>query len=79
MSMILSPIDRVNDISKEDFINNYLNKRKPLIIRNATKTWPALQKWTFEYLKETVGDQMVPLYDSSKADPPNRLMLLQPK
>jgi hypothetical protein len=69
MSIVLTPIDRVNDINKEDFINNYLIPRKPLIIRKATKNWPALQKWTFEYLKETVGDQMVPLYHSSKADP----------
>ncbi len=46
-----------------------LKPRKPLVIRNATQTWPALKKWTFDYLKETVGDQVVPLYDSSKADP----------
>lgn len=69
MGIILTPIDRVDDITKEDFINNYLNQRKPLVIRKATQTWPALQKWTFEYLKEVVGDQIVPLYDSSKADP----------
>jgi hypothetical protein len=69
MGLILSQIDRVNHISKEDFVNNYLIPRKPLVISKATETWPALQKWTFEYLKETVGNQMVPLYDSAKADP----------
>jgi len=69
MGIILSPIDRVDSISREDFVNNYLKPRKPLIIRKATESWPALQKWTFEYLKETVGDVTVPLYDSSKADP----------
>lgn len=69
MGIILTPIDRVDTISKEDFINNYLKPRKPLVIRKATESWPALKKWTFDYLKETVGDQTVPLYDSSKADP----------
>jgi hypothetical protein len=69
MSLILSPIDRVDHISKEDFVKNYLEPRKPLVIRKATESWPALQKWTFEYLKEAVGDKTVPLYDSSKADP----------
>ena len=69
MGIILSDIDRVDHITKDDFVNNYLKPRKPLIIRKATETWPALQKWTFDYLKETVGDQVVPLYDSSKADP----------
>ena len=69
MSLILSPIDRVDYISKEDFVKNYLEPRRPLVIRKATESWPALQKWTFEYLKEIVGDKIVPLYDSSKADP----------
>src|SRR6201996_8885879 len=69
MSIILTPIDTVDTISKEDFVNNYLNPRKPLVIRKQTENWPALQKWTFDYLKETVGDITVPLYDSSKADP----------
>ncbi|WP_374950519.1 cupin-like domain-containing protein [Mucilaginibacter sp.] len=69
MSLSLTPIDRVDHITREDFINNYLKPRKPLVISKATDTWPALQKWTFDYLKEIVGDQMVPLYDSSKADP----------
>jgi hypothetical protein len=69
MSLKLTAIDRVDHISKDDFINNYLIPRKPLVISKATESWPALQKWTFEYLKEVVGDQVVPLYDSSKADP----------
>ena len=69
MGIKLTAIDRVDEISKDDFINNYLLPRKPLVIRKATQSWPALQKWTFDYLKEVVGDQTVPLYDSSKADP----------
>jgi hypothetical protein len=69
MSLSLTQIDRVDTISKDDFINNYLKPRKPLVIRKATANWPALQKWTFDYLKEVVGDKTVPLYDSSKADP----------
>ena len=69
MSIVLTPIDTVDNISREDFVNNYLKPRKPLIIRKATENWPALKKWTFDYIKETVGDTIVPLYDSSKADP----------
>jgi hypothetical protein len=69
MGIILTPVDRVDNINKEDFINNYLKPRKPLVIRKAAETWPALRKWTFDYLKETIGEQVVPLYDSSKADP----------
>jgi hypothetical protein len=69
MSLTLKPIDIVDTISEADFRKNYLEARRPLVIRKMTETWPALQKWTFDYLKEVVGDITVPLYDSSKADP----------
>lgn len=69
MKFDLSPITVVDDISKADFEKYYLNARKPLVIRNMTKNWPAYKKWTLDYMKEVVGDQTVPLYDSSKADP----------
>jgi hypothetical protein len=65
----LSQIDCVDDISKEDFEKNYLNARRPLIIKNMAKTWPAYEKWSMDYMKTVVGDKLVPLYDSSKADP----------
>jgi hypothetical protein len=69
MNFDLSPIDVVNEISKEDFEKNYLKPRKPLIIKNMAKNWPAYEKWDLDYMKSVVGDQTVPLYDSSKADP----------
>jgi hypothetical protein len=69
MKFDLSQIDCVDDISKEDFEKNYLNARKPLIIKNMAKTWPAYEKWSLDYMKAVVGDKVVPLYDSSKADP----------
>jgi len=69
MEFDLSPIDVVNDISKADFEKNYLNTRKPLIIKNMSKSWPAYEKWNLDYMKTVVGDRIVPLYDSAKADP----------
>jgi hypothetical protein len=69
MKFDLSQIDTVDDISKEDFEKNYLNARRPLIIKNMARHWPAYQKWTLDYMKSVVGEQTVPLYDSSKADP----------
>ncbi|WP_214072145.1 cupin-like domain-containing protein [Mucilaginibacter sp. dw_454] len=69
MSFILSAIDTVDTISAEDFKKNYLDKRRPLVIKNLTASWPAREKWTPEYLKQVVGSQIVPLYDNTKADP----------
>lgn len=69
MGINLKPIDVVDDISKEEFFEKYLKPRRPVVIKNMAKNWPAYQKWTMEYMKEVVGDVEVPLYDSSKADP----------
>ena len=51
MGLHLSPIDIVEDISKEDFRNKYLLPRKPVVLRNMAKNWPAYKKWTMEYMK----------------------------
>ena len=56
MSFILKPVDTVENISPEDFKKNYLNPRKPLIIKGLTKDWPAREKWTTDYLKEIGGE-----------------------
>lgn len=69
MSFKLRPVDVVESISPVDFKNLYLDKRRPLVIKGMTKNWPAREKWTPEYLKKVVGDQVVPLYDNAKADP----------
>lgn len=69
MSFILKPVDTVENISQADFFANYLKPRRPLVIKGLTKDWPAREKWTPEYLKETVGSKVVPLYDNAKADP----------
>lgn len=69
MGIILKPIDVVEDITKEDFEKKYLKPRKPVVIKNMAKNWPAYKKWTMDYMKQAVGDVDVPLYDSSKADP----------
>lgn len=69
MGVNLKPIDIVDDISQEDFLEKYLKPRIPVVIKNMAKKWPAYHKWTMDYMKEVVGDITVPLYDSSKADP----------
>lgn len=69
MSFILNPVDTVDSISRAEFKKNYLDKRKPLIIKGLTKDWPAREKWSTDYFKEIAGDIEVKLVDNSKADP----------
>jgi len=45
-----------NDLSIDDFINHYEKLNKPVVIKNGISDWPALKKWTSEYLAEVSGD-----------------------
>lgn len=60
----LSSIERVKDITKEEFIKNYYKPQKPVLIENLTKGWEAYHKWNLEYIQSLAGDQVVPLYNN---------------
>jgi hypothetical protein len=66
--MELQAIDKVEDISPENFKKNYYDKMKPLIITGLAKQWPAYHKWNWDYFKSIVGNEKVALYNNVKSD-----------
>ncbi|TCN53699.1 cupin-like domain-containing protein [Flavobacterium circumlabens] len=62
--MKLKEIERVNKISKTDFISQYVKKQIPVVIEQLTEDWPAYDKWKLSYIKEIAGNTIVPLYDN---------------
>lgn len=62
--MNLQEIDRVETITKEDFLKNYFKTQKPLVIERFIEDWPAFNKWNLDYMAEIAGEKMVPLYDN---------------
>jgi hypothetical protein len=52
-------IDRVDFLSKEDFITKYLIPRIPVIVTNAFKEVPACGKWNFEFFRTKYGQTRV--------------------
>ena len=66
--MELKQIDKVENISSEDFKKKYYDTMKPLIITGLAKEWPAYHKWNWEYFKEIVGNEKVGLYNNVKSD-----------
>jgi len=66
--MRLKSIDTVASISPEDFKKYYYNTRKPLVIKDLAKSWPAYQKWNWDYFKEKVGQKEVGIYNNIKSD-----------
>ena len=41
-----SPVERVDNLSKEAFLLNYKRAEKPVVIENLTKNWPARKNGT---------------------------------
>lgn len=41
------------------FYRDWIGPNKPCIIRNAFSNWPALSRWTPEYLREKVGSKVI--------------------
>ena len=62
--MQLQKIDRVESITKEDFLKNYFKPQKPVVIEKFIEDWPAFKKWNLDYISEVAGDKIVPLYDN---------------
>ena len=61
-----TPVDRRKNLSLEEFKRDYLGARKPVVIEDATETWPARSQWTFDKFKANFGDTCVKIY---KYDP----------
>ena len=59
-----SPVERVENLSKKDFMQKYKLAAKPVVIEKLTENWPARKKWNIDYIKGVAGDCVVPLYDS---------------
>lgn len=66
--MNLQAVDVVNSISPQEFKQRYYDTKKPLIIKDLAKQWPAYTKWNWDYFKQLVGDQKVALYNNVKSD-----------
>lgn len=66
--MQLQPVDVVDNISAADFKQQYYYPQKPLVIKDLSKSWPAYEKWNWDYFKQLVGDQRVGLYNNVKSD-----------
>lgn len=60
----IEEVDRVNNISKDDFINNYFNKNLPVIFSNGAADWVCKEKWTFDFFENNCGDLHALLVDA---------------
>lgn len=66
--MYLKPVDVVDNIESAVFKEKYYKTQTPVVIKHLSKEWPAYQKWTWDYLKKSVGHKKVGIYNNIKSD-----------
>lgn len=58
-----TPVDIVENISPQQFKNEYLHNEKPVVLRGLWSEYPASKKWTVDYFKEQLGNVEVGVFD----------------
>src|SRR5436190_5691028 len=66
--MNLKPVPTFDTIKPETFRKEFYEPGEPVVIKDLSKDWPAYHKWNWDYFKQLVGDQRVPLYNNVKSD-----------
>ena len=57
-------IDRVENITRQEFEENYLNPQVPVVIKNFFGSEaPLYHKWSYDYFIENIGDVEIGVYD----------------
>jgi hypothetical protein len=64
----LTPIDRVKDISFDNFHKQYVNKGMPVVLEGAAKNWGCVKNWSLDYFKELHGEDKIILVDQHTMD-----------
>ncbi len=54
-------IDRTEKLSFDDFARGYLAPMQPVVMTNGIDDWPALGKWTPDYLRQTITPKTIEL------------------
>ena len=55
-------LERISNLSVEEFISDYLQKNRPVIVTGAMHDWKALETWSPEALAGRFGNERVQVY-----------------
>ncbi len=61
-------IERRAGLSSDEFLDRYYAANRPVILTGEMSGWPALAKWTPEYLKQAIGPGTIEFQDRSNSD-----------
>jgi len=70
---VLTPVSMSTPQGAE-LLRRAIERREPLVLSDLATTWPALGRWTPEWLSQTYGDKPVRVYDASFGEPGKNYM-----
>jgi len=62
-------VERRSNVSRSEFLGSYYAANRPVVLTGLMTDWPAITRWTPEYLKSVAGDQTVEVMTGREADP----------
>jgi len=57
MALLTGEVDRARRPSLDGFVRDYLRPQRPVVLEGVLDDWPALERWSDEYLRRVVGDR----------------------
>lgn len=69
LSPAASVIERRAGLSGQEFLDRYYATNRPVILTGEMAAWPALTRWTPDYLAERVGAQIVEFQGQRSSNP----------
>jgi hypothetical protein len=61
--------ERRRDVSRDEFQSDYYALNRPVVLTDVAERWPALTKWSPEYLKSVIGEDEVEVMADRNSNP----------
>jgi hypothetical protein len=70
-------VDKRINLSRKEFLHEYILKNRPVVLKDAAQGWPALLKWTPAFFREQYGDTKVPVFERKRNVTKKDMVLLK--
>jgi len=62
-------VEKRSGVSRDEFVERYAIGSRPVVLTDVTRDWPAMRKWSPQYLKEHFGHLEVQIQAERNRDP----------
>lgn len=62
------PLPRIKNLDRDTFLRIYAAQSRPVVFEGAARDWECCRKWSFDWIKQTYGDDGVLLVDHGEVE-----------